>query len=163
MPPASTDAQKKQTQRLRALRWHYAKAMHVRALALKKTVEQMQKLQKTLNSKAARVLGATNPRLPLSRFDFEPWGSIERQLDDLGEVQMPGFEDVITLAETMLEETSLLTESERPMTLPYENGADNDMPEAVPEDEAAFDDDATTEEEDGEAACGPVVVVVEDD
>ena len=98
-----------------------------------------------------------------SRFDFEPWGSIERQLEELGEVQMPGLEDVITLAETMLEETSLLTESERPMTLPYENGADNDMPEAVPEDEAAFDDDATTEEEDGEAACGPVVVVVEDD
>ena len=158
MPPASTDAQKKQTQRLRALRWHYAKAMHVRALALKKTVEQMQKLQKTMNSKAARVLGATNPRLPLSRFDFEPWGSIERQLDDLGEVQMPGFEDVITLAETMLEETSLLTESERPMTLPYENGADNDMPEAVPEGEAA-PDDATTEEEDEEDARGVVVVI----
>ena len=148
----------KQTQGLRALRWHYAKDMHARALALKKTVEPMQKLQKTMSIKAARVLGASANKKgarPLSSFDFEPWGSIERQLEDLGKIQMPGFEDV---TEMMLEETSLLTESERPMTLPYENGADNDMPEAVPEGEAA-PDDATTEEEDEEDARGVVVVI----
>ena len=88
----------------------------------------------------------------LTRYDFEPRGSIEYQLEHLDEVQLPGFEDVEALAETILQDTSLLVGSSRPMTLPYENGAENDMPEAVRG--SAYDPHEASTESEASSASG---------
>ena len=82
----------------------------------------------------------------------------------MDEVQLPGFEDVEALAETILQDTSLLVGSARPMTLPYENGAENDMQEAVPG--PAYDPHEASTESEAEASSASdsdEVIDVEDD
>ena len=157
----TSDFTPKQTEKLRLARWRYAKDMHAHALALRDTIQKMRKMQRAMKRTVVRVAGKGKMDL-LTRYDFEPRGSIEYQLEHLDEVQVPGFEDVEALAETILQDTSLLVGSSRPMTLPYENGAENDMPEAVRG--PAYDPhEASTESEAASDSDNEVIDVDNDD
>ena len=160
----TSDFTPKQTEKLRLARWRYAKDMHAHALALRDTIQKMRKMQRAMKRTVVRVAGKGKMDL-LTRYDFEPRGSIEYQLEHLDEVQVPGFEDVEALAETILQDTSLLVGSSRPMTLPYENGAENDMPEAVRG--SAYDPHEASTESESEASSASdsdnEVIDVDDD
>jgi hypothetical protein len=132
---------------VRKVRMQYAARFMEVAERMKHVGEELVALERNMLADAVQATDGDEALVTQLCIEYSPAGSIEQQVDnDLGPIEYPGFEDVVTLSECIMDHCQELletgTDMENPPKLPYELEDDDDLTQTdTEEDEEADEED----------------------